>query len=84
MFASSMKVRSFVFGGALFVFAGYAIASPITIPPMPPTVPHHVQMAASPITIPPMPPTVPHHVQMAASPITIPPMPPTVPHHVAA
>jgi hypothetical protein len=76
MSTRSKMFRSLVLVGALAV-ASYAVASPITVPPMPTTLPH-LTMAASPITVPPMPTTLPH-VTIAASPITVPPMPTRLP-----
>ena len=78
MTARSKMFRHLILVGALTAITSFAVASPLTVPPMPTTVPH-VVMAASPLTVPPMPTTVPH-VVLAASPLTVPPMPTTVPH----
>jgi hypothetical protein len=55
---SSLKIRSLVLVAALVTVASYAVASPLSIPPMPPTRPS-VTASASPLSIPPMPPTRP-------------------------
>ena len=58
MTASSLKFRTLVLAAGMVAVASLAVASPITVPPMPPTKPS-VTTAASPITVPPMPPTKP-------------------------
>jgi len=78
MTASSLKVRSLVLAVSLGAVASIAVASPLTVPPLPQTKPHFT-MAASPLTVPPLPPTKPGRSLMAASPLTVPPLPPTKP-----
>ena len=39
MTSSSLKIRSLILGAAMVVVATYAVASPLTFPPMPPTNP---------------------------------------------
>jgi len=81
MRSTSLRVRGTVLVAAMAAVATSAIASPLTVPPMPSTRPH-VTLAASPLTVPPMPSTRPH-VTLAASPLTVPPMPSTRPHVTA-
>jgi hypothetical protein len=77
MTSSSMKIRSLILGAALAAVATYSVASPLSIPPMPPANPS-VTAFASPLSIPPMPPANPS-VTAFASPLSIPPMPPANP-----
>jgi len=59
MAVNSLKIRSLVLGAAMAAVATYAVASPLTVPPLPPTNPS-VIAAASPLTVPPLPPTNPN------------------------
>jgi hypothetical protein len=73
----SMSIRGAVLIAAMTVATTVAVASPLTIPPLPQrSGSGHVTMAASPLTIPPLPQRTGNgHVMMAASPLTIPPLP---------
>jgi len=71
MTASSLKVRSLILAASMVAVAGFAVASPLTVPPLPSR--PGVTMAASPLTVPPLPSRP--GVTMAASPLTVPPLP---------
>ncbi len=53
MTASSLKVRSLTLVAAMVALTGVALASPLTVPPLPSR--PGVTMAASPLTVPPLP-----------------------------
>ena len=74
----SMYIRGAVLIAAIAVTT-VAMASPLTIPPLPKTNGSgNVMLAASPLTIPPLPKTNGSgNVTMASSPLTIPPLPKT-------
>jgi uncharacterized RmlC-like cupin family protein len=62
MTSKALNVRLAILVAILVLFTGFAVASPIIVPPLPPTVPHMSGniAALSPIIVPPLPPTVPH------------------------
>ena len=74
-----MSVRGAVLIAAMAAATTVAVASPLTIPPLPKTNGNgNVMLAASPLTIPPLPKTTGSgNVTMASSPLTIPPLPKT-------
>lgn len=78
MTSRTLSFKAFVLVAVMAVFATVAVASPVTIPPLPTTTPNLV--ASSPVTIPPLPTTTPGKSRMvASSPVTIPPLPTTTP-----
>ena len=84
MTSNDLKTRIVPLITILVASTVFAVASPIIVPPLPPTVPHSGGIVAelSPIIVPPLPSTVPHSGGIVAelSPIIVPPLPPTVPH----
>ena len=84
MISKAQIVRFSLLVAVLVASACLAIASPVVVPPLPPTVPHVNGIVAelSPVVVPPLPPTVPHVNGTVAelSPVVVPPLPPTVPH----